>query len=273
MTTTSGRRCVAVCLLAWSSGAALAQDPPTTKPSDSRPAESSPSEEYRALESEWRRAEGEYLRPLLSAKDSGAAPKLDDAAHPRHRFRARYRDFYARTVGAPERLDAALWLVRQCRLGAEPRDAAIAAYEAFLADAAAVFGPTPDGLRLAKALSFSDRLTPEGPLPTLRRLAALAPAATRSAVRYALAQALAGSPAGPTAEERKEATAILRELAASPDTPAKIAAAVAEDLYLLDRLGIGATAPDFTAVDADGVSFRLSDYRGKVVVLDFWGFW
>ena len=38
-------------------------------------------------------------------------------------------------------------------------------------------------------------------------------------------------------------------------------------------LTIGKLAPDFTAKDADGVEFKLSDYRGKVVVLDFWGFW
>jgi hypothetical protein len=38
-------------------------------------------------------------------------------------------------------------------------------------------------------------------------------------------------------------------------------------------LAIGKQAPEFTAKDADGVAFKLSDYRGKVVVLDFWGFW
>jgi hypothetical protein len=39
------------------------------------------------------------------------------------------------------------------------------------------------------------------------------------------------------------------------------------------NLAIGNVAPDFTTKDADGVEFKLSDYRGKVVVLDFWGFW
>ena len=38
-------------------------------------------------------------------------------------------------------------------------------------------------------------------------------------------------------------------------------------------LNVGNVAPDFATKDADGVEFKLSDYRGKVVVLDFWGFW
>ena len=37
--------------------------------------------------------------------------------------------------------------------------------------------------------------------------------------------------------------------------------------------GVGQLAPDFPAVDTDGQAFRLSDYRGQVVLLDFWGFW
>jgi thiol-disulfide isomerase/thioredoxin len=35
----------------------------------------------------------------------------------------------------------------------------------------------------------------------------------------------------------------------------------------------GGPAPDFAATDLDGRSFRLSDLRGKVVVLDFWATW
>lgn len=44
-------------------------------------------------------------------------------------------------------------------------------------------------------------------------------------------------------------------------------------LFQLDNLQVGKPCPDFAAKDVDGVEIKLSDYRGKVVVLDFWGFW
>jgi len=39
------------------------------------------------------------------------------------------------------------------------------------------------------------------------------------------------------------------------------------------NLQIGMPAPNIEGEDIDGVSFQLSDYRGKVVMLDFWGHW
>ena len=36
---------------------------------------------------------------------------------------------------------------------------------------------------------------------------------------------------------------------------------------------VGNLAPEIQGEDLDGVKFKLSDYRGKVVVLDFWGDW
>ena len=40
-----------------------------------------------------------------------------------------------------------------------------------------------------------------------------------------------------------------------------------------EKFGIGCTAPDIEGVDLDGVAFKLSDYKGKVIFLDFWGDW
>jgi hypothetical protein len=44
-------------------------------------------------------------------------------------------------------------------------------------------------------------------------------------------------------------------------------------LFELDNLQIGKVAPDFEATDETGVKWKLYDYRGKVTVIDFWGFW
>lgn len=44
-------------------------------------------------------------------------------------------------------------------------------------------------------------------------------------------------------------------------------------IFAMDNLSIGQVAPDFTAIDENGATFKLSDYRGKVVIVDFWGFW
>jgi len=44
-------------------------------------------------------------------------------------------------------------------------------------------------------------------------------------------------------------------------------------LYELRYLSIGKVAPEVEGEDADSKKFKLSDYRGKVVLLDFWGNW
>ena len=53
----------------------------------------------------------------------------------------------------------------------------------------------------------------------------------------------------------------------------KVREAAKRSVFKLERLQIGMVAPDIVAKDLDGKKFKLSDYRGKVVVIDFWGSW
>ena len=48
---------------------------------------------------------------------------------------------------------------------------------------------------------------------------------------------------------------------------------VEPELFEIRRLAIGKTVPDVSGEDLDGKGFNLSDYRGKVVVMVFWGTW
>lgn len=44
-------------------------------------------------------------------------------------------------------------------------------------------------------------------------------------------------------------------------------------IFEKENLQIGMKVPDIEGEDIDGVEFKLSDYEGKVVVIDFWGDW
>ncbi len=53
----------------------------------------------------------------------------------------------------------------------------------------------------------------------------------------------------------------------------KLADLADAELFEIQHLAIGKEAPDIEGVDAEGESFKLSDYRGSIVLLDFWGDW
>ena len=42
------------------------------------------------------------------------------------------------------------------------------------------------------------------------------------------------------------------------------------ELFQIRHLAVGKEAPEIEGEDQDGEYFKLSDYRGKVVLLDFW---
>ena len=48
---------------------------------------------------------------------------------------------------------------------------------------------------------------------------------------------------------------------------------IRQRIDIREKLGVGGTAHDIAGVDLDGEDFKLSDYRGKIVFLDFWGDW
>jgi hypothetical protein len=45
------------------------------------------------------------------------------------------------------------------------------------------------------------------------------------------------------------------------------------EIFELKHLRIGMVAPNIEAEDIDGTMMKLSDFKGKVVLLDFWGNW
>ncbi len=71
---------------------------------------------------------------------------------------------------------------------------------------------------------------------------------------------------------RAEADVLIERAATEyPKTP--IGERCAGLLFAARNLQIGDVAPNMIGKDHDGNDISLSDFAGKVTVLDFWGFW
>lgn len=92
----------------------------------------------------------------------------------------------------------------------------------------------------------------------------------QAATLDALATVLSGTSAGDA--ERKRAAEYKEELVKNyPDS--RVVSRMNAKAFREANLVVGKPVPDFTAKDIEGAEFKLSDYKGKVVLIDFWGFW
>ncbi|MAF64127.1 MAG: hypothetical protein CMJ84_00520 [Planctomycetes bacterium] len=172
-------------------------------------------------------------------------------------------------VEGSEGEDQALYLTRICRLatygdGVEGRDA----LERLLVSHA----KSPTWARLGQMLPFLEarfgkeleggvvaRLT-ANPSPDVRGWVALTlhrktiESAERDSKEYAAArEAVTAAARGATDEGLRDELKGLIEVR--------------------EKFGVGLIAPDIEGVDLDGAAFRLSDYKGQILFVDFWGDW
>jgi len=88
---------------------------------------------------------------------------------------------------------------------------------------------------------------------------------------YTLAFGLARK--GRPAEAERLFERVVKDFADVTFVMGSIADNAKSDLFEIRNLAVGKTAPQIVGADADGKPMKLSDFRGKVVVLDFFGFW
>jgi hypothetical protein len=137
----------------------------------------------------------------------------------------------------------------------------------------AAFGASCGGEAPTSTQSVSDHAPPvPDHAPPVPDHAPSVPDHTSEPARIA-ETALAENPLPTTPDPASGASpATTHESAATSDSTAA-AKPTGSDPAVAVGLEVGNRAPDFEAKDIEGVAFKLSDYRGKVVVLDFWGFW
>ncbi len=222
-------------------------------------------EQYQAIMAEYNKSTVEIRRemqkPDLTADDRRAllekAPKIEDLA-------GRINQLIATDPTSDVALDAHLFIARGIRSG-EIHDAAVAA----------VFEKFSDSERLAELSATAMPGTKAGD-DLLDRIMNVTPHdSVKGKVMFTMANALSRREGEESEKRCIELLETIQAKYADVDLGRgqKLGDRVVRMLFAIQNFKVGKTAPDIIGKDIDDVEFKLSDYRGKVVVLDFWGDW
>ena len=221
--------------------------------------------ESEELERGYDAAQDAYYAPLRTATSDEERSKvqLDPKLEPDHLFIEKFRDLARRAKGDDAGARALLWLVQN---GAQTDPNAA---KGALDELVQTYVASPRMSELAqtlrygsysvgrdKALEALDRIEKGSPLPN-----------AKAAALYASGAVLL-SEGGDVEQAKARFHRVQKEFG---DTP--WSARAESSLFEAEHLQIGMTAPDFDAIDENGKPWKSADLRGKVVVLDFWGFW
>jgi len=277
--------------------AAWAADDAKEKPKAEKSA--TPAEEYQALQQEYQKAQNEIFGSLGSAKTDEDREKVFEKYQKLGpTFAKRFLDFADKHAKDPEAVDALGWIVTNAESAPEAEKAVNLLIKEHLNSA-----------KVGNLIQMASRQTMLPPGEKLIRavLEQSKDKDNQGRACYALAQLLKHhaelvdqikgleakrlkqiegmygkdflKTVGSRDQEKlqKESETLLEQVS---DKYADVKLGnrtlgdvVKTELFELRHLAIGKEPPDIEGEDIDGKKFKLSDYRGKVVVIDFWGNW
>jgi thiol-disulfide isomerase/thioredoxin len=245
-----------------------------SKDESKKPETGSRAEQFKSIEKESQETANELLKTYRQAKDKDEKAKaLKDFQDSRKKFAPRMLELAKAKPEDDVACDAAIWLVRFIRNEGEGKEAieiirkhhltnpkmasAAGSIRFALGDDAApllqrIFDLNPD----KKAKAFA--------------LHALANLATGAAVDY-----LTSEKEIPIKAELAERLwgQLQREYGDIELGNTSFGEMAKDELYMIKNLFPGCKSPEILGEDTTGKPMKLSDYKGKVVMLDFWGTW
>jgi hypothetical protein len=259
-------------LLTLATTALQAADEPKDKPT-------SAAEQHQSLLREFQAAQQDIIKAYRAASSDDERKKLLEKYHTLAKtFSDRFLAFAQKNAKAPEAVDALIVIVNMAR-GTEDGNAALdKALEILSAEHI-------DNDKIAAVCqSLASNPSPASAKFLRTVLEKSAKRALQAQACYSLAGVVKTQSEGAQKLKKPEADALAKEaerlyqqvidkygdVKYFRGTFGEVAKA---DLFELRHLSIGKIAPQIEGEDVDGKSFKLSDYRGKVVLLDFWGNW
>jgi hypothetical protein len=256
------------------------KDPPT----DAKPAiegtkaqPATPGNELAALKKEEQKAETDLIAAYRKAKTGAEREKvLDQYKGLVNKYSGRFLDFAKKNEKDPVAFDALVWIMQNQR--GSPSSPAVNEAMGILADKHV--GSEKMG-QVAQALGEFETPMAE---PLLKAILeknpnrAIQGQACLSLGYYFKNRSEAETTTKSDVDKlQKEAEKYL-DLAGAKYADVKygrdtVGPAAKNTLFELQHLALGKTSPEIEGKDSGGKEFKLSDYRGKVVVLDFWASW
>ena len=259
-------------------GLVLAPAPLAAAPQDAAPAAepgaTDAKSEYQALEDEFGKAQQDFYKLLREKQDAGElTQEFMQENDPTASFVPRFYEAAEKHAGKDGAIPFLTWVVMNdneygpegMKLGTRAYSAAEAIVQvhvtsAAVEDYAVAVGRMARGLGVELTRSLVDPLIEKNEHDAVLAEARFARA---SAVLY---------DSDATDDDRAMAVEDMHAvMVLAPES--RTAQRAESSLFEIENLQIGMVAPDIVGNDLDGVEFKLSDYRGKVVLLDFWGDW
>jgi hypothetical protein len=228
----------------------------------------SPAAAFKELTAKYDTAYQEFLKEYRAAKTNEERQKILREKQPKlQEFTAKLLEIAEKNAKDPAAVDCLIWIVQRG-------------------------GGTPDGRKAVATLTkdhieheklgdlcvWIGRVDPNAEKTFREIIAKNKHKEVQGQATFALAELLQNQ-ANRTKDEAKakEAEGLLDEVvkkyADVKSRQGTLGQAAEQTLFEVRNLAIGKTVPEIEAEDTDGKKFKLSDYRGKVVMIDFWGHW
>ncbi len=219
-----------------------------------------PADQFQNLLQQYQSAQQEFFRAYQAAKTDEERQKIAPRYPQANSYAPRFLALARQYPTDPAALDALVWVVSVARFGPDAQDALALLQRDYLrSDKLAPVCQSLANSPLSHGEEFLRAVAAKNPHHDIQGQAL-----------YALA--LTEKDRSPT-----EAEKLFEQVAATFGDGASFRGTLADaahsELYEMRALGAGKPAPEIEGQDLEGKRFRLSDYRGKVVMLDFWGDW
>lgn len=217
--------------------------------------------DYAAVKAEYDKAYQAYVKAYREAKSDADKAKAGELRPDPQKYSTRFREIADREPGSAVAMDCHVWVLQHDRARQEAAVAALLAHHAV----------DPRMASVCQSLEYSGAASADALLRAVLEKGSDREAKGRAC--YALARRLASREGDAAAEAEKLFETVAEAYGDLKHGRGTLADAAKGNLFELRNLAIGKVAPEIVGANENGEPMKLSDYRGKVVLLDFWGFW